>query len=60
MDFFSKYVTKTVKYIEVSLRRFVYLRDVLKKRKLKESIKENQLSEMIMTAQDELAGNSYG
>ena len=59
MDFFSKYVTRTVKLHRNSLRRFAYLRDVLKKLKLKESIKENQLSEMIMTAQDELAGNSY-
>ena len=58
-NFFEKYTKRTVKNHRNSITRFAYLRDVLKKLNLNHVIKDSQLNQMIMTAQDELAGNVY-
>ena len=59
MDFFSKYVDRTVRQHRNSIRRLAYLRDVRVKLKLQHVIKEDQLIKMIMESQDVLAGNIY-
>ena len=59
MDFFDRYVDRTVKQHRDSIRRLAYLRDVLKKLKLNHVIKENDLVKKIMESQDILAGNIY-
>ena len=59
MDFFDRYVDRTVKQHRNSIRRLAYLRDVLKKLKLNHVIKENDLVKKIMESQDILAGNIY-
>ena len=59
MDFFSRYVDRTVRQHRNSIRRLAYLRDVRVKLKLQHVIKEDQLIKMIMESQDVLAGNIY-
>jgi len=59
MDFFDRYVDRTVKQHRNSIRRLAYLRDVLKKLKLNHVIKEVDLVKKIMESQDILAGNIY-
>ena len=59
MDFFDRYVDRTVKQHRNSIRRLAYLRDVRVKLKLQHVIKEDQLIKMIMESQDVLAGNIY-
>ena len=59
MDFFSKYVDRTVRQHRNSIRRLAYLRDVRVKLKLQHVIKEDQLIKMIMESQDVLAGNVF-
>ena len=59
INFFNKYLDRTVKQHRNSIRRFAYLRDVIKKLKLNHVIKEQNLNLMIMVSQDILAGNIY-
>jgi len=59
LDFFQRYVRRTVREHRNSFRRAVYLKDVLKKVNLRSLIKDDQLVAMTMVAHDEIQGNVF-
>ena len=59
LDFFSRYVKRTVREHRNSFRRLVYAKDVRKKLNLNQLVKDPQLVAMTLEAHDELQGNVF-
>lgn len=59
LDFFQRYVRRTVREHRNSFRRAVYLKDVLKKLGLRTLIKDEHLVAMTMEAHDDIQGNVF-
>ena len=59
LEFFRRYVTRCVREQRNSLRRNVYLRDVLDKLKLKSRFKDKDLNELVLAAQSQKSGEVF-
>ena len=59
LDFFHRYVCRTVREHRNSFRRLVYAKDVRKKLNLNQLVKDPQLVAMTLEAHDELQGNVF-
>ena len=59
MAFFKRYVARCVREHRNSLRRNVYIRDVLEKLKLKSRYKEKEINEMVLELQADNSGDSF-
>ena len=59
LDFFKRYVARCVREHRNSLRRNVYLKDVLEKLKLKSRFTEKKLTELILEIQADNSGETF-